>query len=55
MHVNSRNGPVFKHKAPVKGFNLLACLIDRLVVLAAVERVQVGVLCAILLKACFRG
>lgn len=46
MQVNLRNGLVFfKHKAPIKGFNLalIACLIDRLMVLAAVETMQVGV------------
>lgn len=43
MHLNLGNGPVFKHKALVKRFNRVACLIDRLVALAAVDRVQVGV------------
>lgn len=59
MYVNFRNGLVFffKHKAPIKGFNLVACLIDRLMALAAVETVHVGVfqLFCILLAACFRG
>lgn len=58
MYVNFRNGLVFffKHKAPIS-FNLVACLIDRLMALAAVETVQVGVfqLFCILLAACFRG
>lgn len=42
IYVNIKNGLVFKHKAPVKGFNLVACMIDRLLALAAVDIVQVG-------------